>query len=144
MVTGCSFVPNFSISSTLMSPIHHPTLTSFSRISLTFHAAPARKLSPLPTHGHSRSPRRTSPSASASVFPCSRVMLAASSFMFCLMMFWKLNMICCRVRTEVRDHVLNASLAASTAACISPGVDLGTRVITCGGAAGGAGGEGVS
>ena len=50
--------------------------------------------------------------------------------MFSLMMAWYLNMICCLARMDDCDQLLKASLAASTAACISPSVHLGTRVTT--------------
>lgn len=39
-------------------------------------------------------------------------------------------MICCRAKIDVSDQEGKAAEAASTAACISSGVDSGTRVIT--------------
>lgn len=56
---------------------------------------------------------------------------SASLTILALMMFWNLNMICCRVSGEVLDQLLYADFADSTAASISAFVVFGTRVTTC-------------
>lgn len=79
---------------------------------------------------HLRNPLKTSPSASTRVFPCSLVMFFANSAMLSRMIPWNFSITCCRVRIDVWLQVLYARFADSTAACISSGVDLGTRVTT--------------
>ena len=73
------------------------------------------------------SPRKTSPRASASVLPCSRVMLAASSSVCSRMRACSLNMTRCRCCTGVAAHAGAAAAAAATAASSSSRVASGTR-----------------
>lgn len=77
---------------------------------------------------HLRSPRKTSPSASTNVLPCSFVIFSANNFIFERMIWANLNITCCRVKIDVWLHDLNAALDDSTAASISLCVDFGTRV----------------
>uniref|UniRef100_A0A8D9FDH8 Uncharacterized protein n=1 Tax=Cacopsylla melanoneura TaxID=428564 RepID=A0A8D9FDH8_9HEMI len=75
-------------------------------------------------------PLNTSPSASANVFPCSSVIFSANFFIFDLIMFCRRNKTCCLDMIDVFDQVSYAFFALATAASISAGVDLGTRVTT--------------
>ena len=64
-------------------------------------------------------PRKTSPAASARVFPCSVVMLAARSSMLSRIRAWNLSITRALLGTETSFHVENASFAAAVAASIS-------------------------
>mmetsp|Transcript_28350 Transcript_28350/g.92588 ORF Transcript_28350/g.92588 Transcript_28350/m.92588 type:complete len:315 (-) Transcript_28350:127-1071(-) len=98
---------------------------------LTFSTSSPITMFPIPQACSTTSrPRKTSPRASASVFPCSRVMLAESSSMCSRMIPWSLNMTRCLVETGVRRHATNASFALSTARLSSAAVASGTRVTT--------------
>jgi hypothetical protein len=76
------------------------------------------------------SPRKTSPRASASVLPCSRVTQAASSSMCWLMSSWRRNMTRARAGAGVAAQAGKASRAAPTAALNSAGVQSGRRETT--------------
>ncbi|KNC31679.1 hypothetical protein FF38_10337 [Lucilia cuprina] len=77
-----------------------------------------------------RKPRKTSPSASAKVLPCSRVIFLANSPILALIKACNLNITCWRDKTEVLLQDLKAFLLDSKAVCISSCVHLGTRVTT--------------
>mmetsp|Transcript_18877 Transcript_18877/g.47033 ORF Transcript_18877/g.47033 Transcript_18877/m.47033 type:complete len:229 (-) Transcript_18877:85-771(-) len=71
-------------------------------------------------------PRNTSPLASASVLPCSSVMMAASGSMWSRMSCWYLSMTRERVVMGVLRHLPNAVLQLATASLSSALVHTGT------------------
>lgn len=75
-----------------------------------------------------RIPLITSPSASANVFPCSKVMFSAIFFMSLLITAWNFIISCCLVKTDVLLQVSYAFRQDSTACSISDGVLSGTLV----------------
>src|SRR5580765_3363614 len=75
-------------------------------------------------------PRKTSPSASGSVLPCSAVSTAASFFMSRRISSWSFSITRARAAIGVLRHVLNASAAAFTATPTSAASHIGTRART--------------
>ena len=76
------------------------------------------------------SARVTSPRASDSTLPCSRVISAASSSLWWKTSSRKANMTCARRVSEAAPHSAAAAVAAVTARSTSAAVANGTRVTT--------------
>ncbi len=93
-------------------------------------SSPSCRLPMLAACSTTSSPRNTSPSASASVLPCSAVRRAASSFMFSRINCWYFRKMRARAPMGVLRQILNAFAAAATAASTSSAVASGTRAST--------------